>query len=291
VHGRGADGAALRNDPTADAKQQNALLDRTTDAFERVARHGHVADLRDPALMKQHRGHYHYVRDPKAKLYVHGVGANDVLQGQAGDCYLLATLGALAKSRPGVIKHALHPNRDGTVTVTFKTRDANGKVTPHKVRVDRELAGPRNDRLYAEEGRSGHEQWVPIIEKAYAKWKGNFDKIGNGGWPADALTALTGRAAQTLWLSGDHSEGFQQLKAALASGAAVTASTGATASDGIVPAHAYSVLGAFEKNGQMFVKLRNPWGFREYGHDRKDDGSFVMPYAKFDKNFQEFSWA
>ena len=45
--------------------------------------------------------------------------------------------------------------------------------------------------------------------------------------------------------------------------------------------HAYSVLGVEEKNGEKFVKLRNPWGQSEYGNDGKNDGFFSLPLSKF----------
>ena len=38
------------------------------------------------------------------------------------------------------------------------------------------------------------EWWVPLTEKAYAKFSGSYDRI-KGGWPSWALTDLTGGIA------------------------------------------------------------------------------------------------
>jgi len=35
---------------------------------------------------------------------------------------------------------------------------------------------------------------------------------------------------------------------------------GSSVNDGIVPGHAYTVLGTYEQDGKVYVILRNPWG-------------------------------
>lgn len=44
--------------------------------------------------------------------------------------------------------------------------------------------------LYAKAG-SQEETWVPLIEKAYAKFHGNFSHL-EGGWTREAIEDLTG---------------------------------------------------------------------------------------------------
>jgi hypothetical protein len=48
----------------------------------------------------------------------------------------------------------------------------------------------------------------------------------------------------------------------------------AKAREGLVPDHVYSFLGTEEEGGKRYVKLRNPWGQGEPGHDGTDDGIF-----------------
>ena len=255
-------------------------------------------DLPDPALMKEHRQSWGYVFDKAGKLYVQGISADDIEQGQAGDCYFLASIAAVANKHPDLIRNAIHPNGDGTYTVTFHQASwvedkAKGTWSQHfkpvKVTVDGELPGGIDYQLYASEGRSGHELWAPILEKAYARWKGGYEQIGNGGYPADVLGELVGRVPSSIPLVNvKPAKVFQQLAQQQSKGAAMCASSkpdALVAKTGIVGNHAYSVLGVTMQNGKEFVQLRNPWGFKEFGHDGKDDGSFLMPIAQFVKDF------
>jgi len=80
---------------------------------------------------------------------------------------------------------------------------------------------------------------------------------------------------------------FDRIKNDIARGVPVAAGTHGTdqaslyTNTGVYANHAYSVLGVEEKNGEKFVKLRNPWGQSEYGNDGKNDGFFSLPLSKF----------
>jgi LysM repeat protein len=248
--------------------------------------------LKDPALMKDHRGE-RYTLDKQAKLYVDGVDADDVIQGQAGDCYLLVALSALAEERPEVIERAITQNADGSYTVQFydrkfvpKGQDVVVEYKPVKVRIDGDLPGDADFRLYAEEGRSGKELWVPLIEKAYAKWKGGYEQIGNGGWPGEALASLTGTQHHSTYVESDK-RWLKKLERELGQGAVVTAWTHEEPLrvKGLVGSHAYSVHGLEVKNGKTMIQVRNPWGNTELGRDGKDDGTFLVPADVFAKAF------
>jgi hypothetical protein len=51
---------------------------------------------------------------------VHEVDMNDVDQGGIGNCYVMASIAAVARQDPERIKNMVHDNGDGTYTVTFK---------------------------------------------------------------------------------------------------------------------------------------------------------------------------
>ena len=72
--------------------------------------------------------------------------------------------------------------------------------------------------------------------------------------------------------------------------------------NGIVSNHAYSILKIAEYNGEMILKLRNPWSYFEFkgkyredneqiwadqqlrdliGYEKKDDGIFCMTLDEF----------
>jgi len=50
------------------------------------------------------------------------ISAKNIVQGAIGDCYFMASLGAVATWSPGTIQNAIRDNQNGTYTVTlFKT--------------------------------------------------------------------------------------------------------------------------------------------------------------------------
>ncbi len=244
------------------------------------------------ALTDARSGTVSYREKAGGQVAVGGFGLDDVMQGGLGDCYLLASLSAVAQTHPELLKQAITTHRDGTYTVTFYEREDMSKPPKaEKVTVDGKFAMRQGEFVYAA-AREPKELWPQIFEKAYAQWKGGFGKT-EGGMGADALQALTGATPDfgmiTPTMKPD--EVYGALKKALANGGcAVTLSQPFTKTKGIVPDHAYTLLGVEEKGGEKFVKVRNPWGSMEVGADGKDDGVFSMPIADYVKAFTMYEF-
>lgn len=216
------------------------------------------------------------------KLVVDGVNFDDPVQGQVGDCYLVSALSALALTRPSAIRDAVRPNGDGTFTVTFFERGSSGRSKKVELVVDATVPRRDGEPHYAS-GRDVTELWPVLIEKAYAAWKGSYLRI-EGGMSCNAFEALTGKKAS--WfpvgrdLGGDAL--FDKLKRLHDSKAAlVVISNPWTKKKGMSPDHAYTVLSVFERDGERFVKLRNPWGWLEPRGDGVDDGRFELSFDSF----------
>jgi hypothetical protein len=226
--------------------------------------------------------------DSPGKLTIGGYDADDVMQGALGDCYLLSAMSAVAQSHPELLKKAITTNRDGSYTVTFfEKSDPSKPAKPVKVTIDGSFAMKDGEFEYAA-ARDPKERWPQIFEKAYAAWKGGYEKI-EGGMGADALEALTGAKPGFTLLTPQMTPAavFEAVKSACADKGCVVALSqpyGVTAK-GLVEDHAYTVLGTEEKNGEQLVRLRNPWGSQEPGRDRKDDGQFTMTAAEFMKAY------
>lgn len=118
----------------------------------------------------------------------------DTAQGFAGNCFLIASMAAVANASPQVIKDAVKYDKDkGTYTVRFYEEQYGGKFKPVYIVVDSYLPTAKDNRkdpVYA--GDEGGVMWSAIVEKAYAKWKGGYDVIGEGGVGSSTMEELTG---------------------------------------------------------------------------------------------------
>ncbi len=244
-----------------------------------------VKDLADPTVLTKHATDVSWNPvQPGGKLYVDDVSYDDVVQGSIANCYMVSAFSALAHANPDTIKKAIKDNADGTYTVRFFEYGR-----PVNVTVDSDLAtltGATNNK-YAK-AREGSEQWVTILEKAYAQWKGGYEAIGNGGRAGEVMQALTGKyASRSATASTPADQLYNTIKTATAGHRPVTAGTHGKDSGvdytgtGVYAWHSYTVLGAVEEGGARYVELRNPWGKSEHGSDGKDDGIFKMKLEDF----------
>lgn len=204
------------------------------------------------------------------------IDLGDVNQGGVGDCFLLAVLADVAKIKPDVVRGMIKDNGNGIYAVTFhKRRGGLGgffaslfggrEFEPVQVVVDSNF-GTNTANSGPQQAQAGtqHEIWVQVVEKAYAKLNGGYDQITHGGWPKDAMQAVTGQKAGQKPLA---SVTVGDLQAALATGKPVVMDTLAQPGPnqrlafGMVGPHAY-VLDSIQVNpkGQAMIILKNPWG-------------------------------
>jgi hypothetical protein len=228
-------------------------------------------------------------------LFIDGPRADDVRQGAIGDCYFPAAMAALAYWKPEALLNAIKDNGDGTYTVRFHENNGfGGRGQPVDIRVDGDLyarawGGPAYaSSLGGSTEPDKMELWVPLMEKAYAQWKGGYETVGSGGIAGKVMGEVLGKDYDYINLnSGNKDRVFEQIKEAAAQKRPMAAGTYGTdqadryTNTGVYANHAYSVLGTEEENGVKYVKLRNPWGQSEYGYDGKNDGIFRIELDKF----------
>ncbi len=257
----------------------------------------------DPALHKDELNADGTPKFGKARftgpLFVDGVKAEDVQQGQLGDCYFPSSLAAIAKANPDAITNLIKDNGDGTYTVTFKQKDwATGKFKDVPVKVDGDLyVRPYGGALYGHSANSSDpkkmELWFPLVEKAYATWKGSYNTIGNGGAMGDVFEDCMGiDSGQTNLASASADSVWNNITRAVDGHKPIGAGTfgddqeAKYTNTGIYADHAYSILG-YEKSGaDRLVILRNPWGESEPAGNGPNDGIFKLKLADFQKLYQ-----
>ncbi len=224
---------------------------------------------------------------------IDAVSSKDVQQRALGDCYLLASLAALACTPRGraLIRGAVVENKNArgvavTWTVTLHQRESHlfGEATFRAVPVtigEPYALGAARQRVE----NMQDEIWPLVVEKACAQYAGGYNAIGRGGVPTDAMALLTGCEAAYISLNWPNrwvrSYGGSELQADVASGKVIVLCSRAgidakvtslprgqqarSDSRALVGGHAYFVKGTEEHDGKLFARLGNPWGQKDPG--------------------------
>ena len=214
-------------------------------------------------------------------LFVDDPHSSDIHQGNIGDCYFLAPLGAIANQNPDFIRDMVKDNEDGTYTVRFYEEQKDGAFKPIYVTVDNSLLvdSISENPVYAKTNNdNSNGMWVSIVEKAYAEWQGGYEHI-DGGKLSDALSQLTGQNAEENNCSNVT---WSSLKESFNKGQVI--SVAKYNQKGEIPGlHGYSVVNLNKREGREYITLKNPWGDAglKYGDQ------FEMKYSDFIENFEE----
>lgn len=230
--------------------------------------------------------------DPR--LFVDGISAHDLHQGQLGNCWFVAACSSLASREPLWQKvipdwkdQELDPEKPYAGIFHFRFWRFGEWVD---VVVDDRLPTVNGKLLYCH-SKDQNEFWSALVEKAYAKMYGCYEAL-DGGNTADALVDFTGGVSEPMDLleNGfrDDEEKRQDLfERALKvhdRGGLISCSIKATTaadmearlSCGLVKGHAYAVtdvrrvrlghglLAFFRSDKLTMIRMRNPWGQKEW---------------------------
>jgi hypothetical protein len=211
-----------------------------------------------------------------------GPTADDVKQGQTGDCYFLATLASIASHNQNVIEQSVVDLGDGTYGVQF----AKSNGTKTFVRVDNDLATYTWNKslpAYANLGNEG-SMWVAIIEKAFTyfrKGSGTYASISSG-LMSEAFTAM-GKPASSTWTALNSDDLISKIENLLSQNQSVTAACFTSpAGSNMVTSHAYTVDHVVtNEDGTKSVVVRNPWGVdNSTSNDGANDGYVTLTAAQ-----------
>ena len=211
----------------------------------------------------------------KGKDDVNEIELNDVTQGQVGDCFILAGIGAIANKHPESIRDIIKDKGDGNYEVRLYGQGIAGGFEETPVTVNGKLIGDGHAK-YGDtmkvDGKVQKEAWTVLIEKAYIQGNvGSYKTANKGGSARQVMTALTGREAETKINADLSAADFAQL---LKSNRAIVLSTPDKASEiasgkmrskfqeyKLVENHAYVLQDVkTNKEGKEVAVLYNPWG-------------------------------
>ena len=188
------------------------------------------------------------------------------MQGSGGTCYIMAATSSLAEF-PDQILNIFQNYSENTFTLKFYIR---GK--PWLVKVDDMIVFQNSDEPRPYFSRISYDGsfWSVIVEKAWSKIKGTYTS-SDGGYLQSGLRSLIGAPVFGYRLNTKY-DPWQELKEAEDKGYLLTASTTDVRFTGdtnknncsLQVNHAYTILHVFERNGDKFYMMRNPWGRSSY---------------------------
>ncbi|XP_062981463.1 calpain-13 [Elgaria multicarinata webbii] len=248
-------------------------------------------------------------------LIVDGMSRFDIVQGQVGDCWVLAALGSLTLQKRFL----------GNVVPKDQGFEQNYAGIFHfrfwyfghwvDVVIDDRLPF-LNGRYLSVHPHRKNEFWPPLLEKAYAKLRGSYQKL-HWGFISEALVDFTGGVEVSFNLKSPSSFLHEIVKNAANSGCLMGCTTPEAESrdnielkNGIVLGHAYTVVSATEvpymDGKEHLIRIWNPWGHGEWKgawsdssgewdrvpkqykktlYENKDNGEFWMSCKDFQENF------
>jgi hypothetical protein len=204
----------------------NDLLEKYKSNFELSVESQNILKEKDydkevnPRISNEHNKIVHYSQPEKEySLYAAPLGgkitieSDDVKQGILADCYLLATLGSIAKQRPEIITNAIKEKSKSEYHVRLFVPQVEGDKIIRKEKIfsiNTDVVFERNKHSPAYAGFGDGELWVIILEKAFAKARGGFKMI-EGGNSTDVIAMLTNEDAQKVFLKSKDDSLLQQL--------------------------------------------------------------------------------
>ncbi len=283
---------------------------KRVDTSKRLSRDQLLGFAEDPSVENWFYWNSEEINSCNHALFLPGdPNLKTVQQGQTGDCYLIAVIGALVNSRPQDVQNMIKPLPNNSFEVDFP----DGTKSVVAGATDAEL-------IQGAKVAEDHGIWLDILEKAFAETRFGNNPSANGGAaevptaevPRDILSGgktprsierFTGHKVVTLRL--DQANGnnarptVRQIRDLLLrltrEHRVITA--GALTRDiklppGLVRRHCWAVVG-YEPNSQL-IRIFNPWGneFEPKGTPGLANGYavhhgvFAMPLREFIQEYR-----
>ncbi|XP_076842820.1 calpain-2 catalytic subunit-like [Brachyhypopomus gauderio] len=213
------------------------------------------------------------------QLVIGGESRFDYTQGELGNCWFLAAIGAITFQKDimdQVVPAGQTFTKDYAGIFHFRFWRFGKWVD---VVIDDKLP-TINGRLIFVHCKTLNEFWPALLEKAYAKLCGSYADM-SGGYVSEALTDFTGGVHMTLRLAEGHPELWNLMYSAARYKSVMGCGTppGTTPantelSNGIVEGHAYTVTGVTKvmshSESVKLVRVLNPWGHTEWNGNWSD---------------------
>uniref|UniRef100_A0A673N8J1 Calpain-5-like n=1 Tax=Sinocyclocheilus rhinocerous TaxID=307959 RepID=A0A673N8J1_9TELE len=248
-------------------------------------------------------------------LFVDGISAHDLHQGQLGNCWFVAACSSLAsreslwqKLIPDWKEQEWDPEKADSYAGIFHFRFWRFGEWVDVV-IDDRLPTVDNQLVYCHSNDS-NEFWSALVEKAYAKVYGCYEAL-DGGNTADALVDFTGGVSEPMdLLEGQFAQDevarnqlFERVLKVHNRDGLISCSIRATTLEdmearldcGLVKGHAYAVtdvrkvrlghglLAYFKSEKLHMIRMRNPWGEKEWSGPWSDSSEEWKKVSKSER--------
>ena len=187
------------------------------------------------------------------QVFQNEVSPSDIMQGLLGDCYFLSVLSVLSE-KPQRIKNLFLSDKQNRFGIYGMRICKNGEWK--EVVVDDYIPCYKGDPAFSK--ANGNELWVILLEKAWAKLHGNYERI-EAGFAENVMRDLTGAPTEVieseeekLWDSCVRADREGYVMAASAGGGA---SVEALEELGLIGYHAYGLIGCVEITNRFDEKV------------------------------------
>lgn len=229
-----------------------------------------------------------------------GMGVEDVIQGEIGNCWLASSVAAIVETNAKALRKCIRKLKGDNYQVTFQRYDPKtDSYHPEKVKVNdhllehKEYDAPNYAATEGLNDEQSMELWWPILEKAYAAWRGGFDGLDGGNAYAvfEALFGNEGEHVQVEVMSPGKLA--QSLQKALEENRPIVACTRGdrrrVRRQGLATNHAYSLHAVEIRPEGLEIAVRDPYGPWGYA-ERDEQGLTWVPLADFHKQFSYVSY-
>lgn len=245
----------------------------------------------------------------KFAVFENEICIDDIKQGNVGNCYFMAAISAMAEN-PQLISQIFKTQtvqENGCYEILFRL-NGEWKI----VLVDDYFPCDKKTKEPIFSKPIGAELWVMLLEKAWAKVNGGYKNI-IAGFSTEVLSSLT-NFPKELILHSNIPANFLWEKIKLANQkknimACCTKFDVEISKIGLVSGHEYSLIavkeGKIDGKHIKLLKLRNPWGCKEWNGNWSDkstnwtkeamelfyykpggdDGNFYIEFSDFVNNF------
>ena len=221
-------------------------------------------------------------------VFVDDISIDDVLQGNLGNCYFMSSLAALT-SQPQLIFQIFKTTSVQENSCYQIAMNIEGEWT--LVLLDDFFPCSKKTRVPIFAKPNGPELWAMLLEKAWAKINGGYLNI-TGGFASEVLSVLTSFPIETIKLKISQEDIiWERLNNAFKNGEIISSCSNFNEEIekfGLISGHAFTVTNFVDGfvDGELvrLIRLRNPWGYREWNGPWSDNSPLWTETAKKELN-------